>query len=348
MKYSTYTSLDFAQDDNFIRWVKYPTVLSDQFWADYLLQNPGQKEVIREARQLVLAVQFRSYEAPEGKAEEVKQRIDLAYEQWIASRAVPSVRPVRYFFLWKNSPWARGMAATFAGLMLATVGYFFFIRNPEIVHSTDFGQTLTVVLPDSSTVVLNGNSRISYRKRWDQSQPRTVSMKGEAFFSVRHLPDDRRFLVYPSTGVAVEVLGTEFDLLSRENQTQVVLISGKVRLTLGQGADTASVVMAPGERATVDSLRRVAVTRASNPAHYAAWKDNKLIFDQTSMEEIATLLEQTYGYEVVLLDDSLKSRRFRGVFPADDAQVLIQALETYFQIQVNQQGKQITLSSKPR
>jgi hypothetical protein len=69
--YLTFSSEDFACDEDFLRWVKYPErdPYLDTFWQKWLLENPHKKEIIEEARHLILAVIQEKQHFPDGEKE---------------------------------------------------------------------------------------------------------------------------------------------------------------------------------------------------------------------------------------------------------------------------------------
>ena len=96
----------------------------------------------------------------------------------------------------------------------------------------------------------------------------------------------------------VEVLGTEFNVRQRPENTAVLLKSGKVRLNLRNQPDTLN--MSPGELVTLRSQSRRLDKEAVNPEAYTSWTKRRLDFDGTTLRKIARIIEETYGYEVVI------------------------------------------------
>jgi transmembrane sensor len=217
-----------------------------------------------------------------------------------------------------------------------------------IVYQTQYGEIKYLTLPDSSTVSLNGNSSIKYLSQWDASKPREVLLVGEAFFEVTHTINHQKFIVKTANQLDVEVLGTKFTVSDRNGKTRVVLNSGKVQLHIpSSSANSANqLVMKPGELAEYTASQQKVVTRIVKPEVYSSWKDKKLIFDNTSMEEIASILEQTYGFTVTIADEALKTRRFKGSFPVDNIDGLLEALSISFNLDITRSGDQIQFSSK--
>ncbi len=72
------------------------------------------------------------------------------------------------------------------------------------------GQKLDIRLPDGSRIQLNANSTISYPEKF-AGEIREVTLKGEAYFDVTHIPS-RPFIVR-TTYASTQVLGTSFNIL---------------------------------------------------------------------------------------------------------------------------------------
>ncbi|MBT8259993.1 MAG: FecR domain-containing protein [Flavobacteriaceae bacterium] len=117
--------------------------------------------------------------------------------------------------------WAYAAAAS----IIITLGVFYF-NSLESNFQTGFSEQMAVVLPDNSKIQLNANSDLNFRNRnWKDN--RELNLSGEAFFEVEK---GNSFKVITNQGV-VEVLGTEFNVLSRDNYFEVRCKEGKVRVT---------------------------------------------------------------------------------------------------------------------
>lgn len=114
------------------------------------------------------------------------------------------------------------VAAVFVGLLGA---YFYFISDNTVTVNTLAGEKAEVYLPDSSQVMLNALSSISFNKnKWEKD--REVQLEGEAFFDVAH---GSRFDVETAMGV-ITVLGTEFNVKNRRDYFEVICYTGLVQV----------------------------------------------------------------------------------------------------------------------
>lgn len=321
MDYTTFTAEQLATDPFFVRWVRKEDDETIAFWTHWLEQHPEKHGEADLARSLVLTWQPRPVVPPAGAAEEVWARIE--------QDTAPVIR--RPFF---RS--AAGWAAVLAGI---GVLLFFLLNRPAVVEErTLAGQTRTVELPDHSRVVLSGNSSVSYETDWKGDQPRRIRLKGQAYFSVVHQSDNRKFIVETDDQYQVEVLGTTFTVAERNHNLQVVLNTGKVRLH--QPGGRPALEMVPGER--IEVRHQSAVSRKTvNPVTYSDWKERRFVFDNASLGEVAEMLEYTYGYDIVFADSTLKDKKITIHLEEPDPAVLLNVLAQTHDLTIDRLGNRL-------
>jgi ferric-dicitrate binding protein FerR (iron transport regulator) len=239
------------------------------------------------------------------------------------------------------------VAAVFVGLCISSfIGWKTFIGTDRIEYVTAFGETRALVLPDGSQVMLNGNTRLSYNEEWAAQGTREVWLSGEAYFSVQKSPDKAhaRFIVHTEK-LDVEVLGTQFNVSGRKNATQVVLNEGEVKVNPGKSANVPSLIMKPGELVEYSGTRQPIIRKVVNPQIYSSWKFKRMVFEETTMKEIAARIEATYGYRVLFADTDLASRRLTGTIPSDNIDVLLLTLSKLFNLDIRKDQNQLFIKS---
>jgi ferric-dicitrate binding protein FerR (iron transport regulator) len=194
--------------------------------------------------------------------------------------------------------------------------------------------------------MLNSNSRIRYASQWNNSQAREVWLEGEAFFSVVHTQNHQKFLVKTPSAMAIEVLGTQFNVKNRSSETRVVLKSGKVKLQLTGQANSAPIVMAPNESVALTKTATGYTKTKVDAQQYLSWIRHKLIFKNTSIAEIKTLLEETYGLTVTIPDSRLLNEKISGSVPSNNVESLLFALSESFNYQIIRKNNQLYFSEK--
>lgn len=191
---------------------------------------------------------------------------------------------------------------------------------------------------------MNANSSVSYAADWNEDQPREVWLKGEAFLKVlkKGTGGNAKFKVHTEV-LAVEVLGTEFNVNNRRRNTKVVLSSGKVRLKLHKRLEGQSVTMQPGDYVEYAEEKTSIRKKKVDTAFYTAWVDNKLLFDKTSLKDIAVLVKDNYGMQLTFQDEELADKRFTGMVPADDVELLLETLIKLYDLEMVRENGQVVL-----
>ena len=345
MDYSKFQVEDFVSDEYFVKWVKRPNGENKAFWTAWMSKNPESAGRIREAREIVLQLDFKPNLPPEGKFLEVWDKIAKADADNL--RSLPNVLAKTALQDKKRGQNRRLLYGIAASVTLLIVFAFIFIsiRSRTLEISTAFGESRTVFLPDSTKVTLNSNSKISFAPSLLSNGSREVFLQGEAFFSVVHKDNHEKFIVHTGE-LNVEVLGTKFNVNSRRGQTKVILTEGKVRLNMTSNKKHPDVIMAPGEYVAFAKGKLTRKTVDTND--YLEWRNNRLVFVGTSLQDIAQMLEDNYGYEVSFQNDSIRNRKFTGSSSAVEIEELLEKLSRVYDLKVEKNGNKVLLKQNKK
>lgn len=177
---------------------------------------------------------------------------------------------------------------------------------------TQPGTMTTLVLPDSSVVVLNSESVLRYPTFFAANE-RKVSLEGEGYFSVTKDPE-KQFIIHTPGEGEIRVYGTEFNVEAypKDRLVKTTLVSGKVSFTFnGRSEET---LLSPGQKATYDPGKETVTVTKAFVEGAIAWKDGKLIFRDTPFDEILDRLSKQYGVDFILRHKALRQYTFTGTF----------------------------------
>jgi ferric-dicitrate binding protein FerR (iron transport regulator) len=337
---------DFLVANDFATWVRKPTKESNAFWQNWIAENPEHQQRINEMRLMLLMMNYESLDFGQQEEDALWKRINQKTALQVSrmgdkqKKRKENTRP----FFTKNY---MKVAATLTILILVGIVFWFFLQAPQKEYVTGFGETKSIVLPDGSQVILNSNSHIKFVKKWATETDREVFLKGEAFFKVREQGTTKKskFTVH-TDGLDVEVLGTEFNVNSYRKKTKVVLQSGKIKLIQTRSPQKQEVIMKPGEIAQFDVVAKTLKVQQVKTELYTSWKDRKLIFDGTSLRDIAHILEDTYGIKVVLVNKELAERQVTGEIPIKDKELLFKALAMMYNLQIEIRNDSLVISNR--
>jgi ferric-dicitrate binding protein FerR (iron transport regulator) len=194
--------------------------------------------------------------------------------------------------------WAIAIAAS----VVIAFGLFYYL-TAESHFNTGFGQQLAVTLPDRSQVQLNSNSDLDFKSlNWKNN--REINLEGEAFFDVEK---GKSFIVYTEEGV-VEVLGTEFNVISRANYFEVRCQEGKVKVSSKDAND--EVILLPGNAVRIVNNK---LEKWDYNISEPNWLIGESTFQNTPLSQVIISLENQFGITFDASNVNL-SERFTGGF----------------------------------
>ncbi len=199
------------------------------------------------------------------------------------------------------------------------------------------GGEYMVVLSDGSAVFLNAESELTYPVAFSGSK-RKVYLKGEAYFNVRR--DEHKPFVVEVDRLKVEVLGTTFGVRAYpdEQSIQTVLESGKVKVK--GGGD--SVVLVPSYRAIYYKEKATLAMDCVDISLFLGWKDGRLVYDNTSLEDILRDLGRWYAFDVVYDREEIRQLPFSlNIKKHETYTEVLQMLEETGKVQFEQKNNTV-------
>lgn len=180
--------------------------------------------------------------------------------------------------------------------------------------STRQGMVTQFALADGTKVWLNSGSELEFPIRF-AADKREVKLKGEAFFEVTK--NEKQPFRVNANELKVEVLGTSFDVVSFDDDTQseVILVTGKVALSSEDGQIKKEYgTMHSGQRAIYEKEKQKVFTEEVEVGKYIAWRKGNLIFRDDSMEDVVKRLSRWFNVEITINDPEIKNYIYKATF----------------------------------
>ena len=193
------------------------------------------------------------------------------------------------------------IAASF--LVLFSIGISLRLYTTEIYTLTN--ETSNHILPDGSKIELNAATTISYHPYWWKFN-RSVNLEGEAFFKVQK---GEEFNVISSNGTT-QVLGTSFNIYSRNKEYKVYCKSGKVRVI---DNELNEVILQPGQFAETET-NKIQLKNNINPELILAWKSDMFIYKNTPLKKVFKDFETYYGIKIETNLNTISNLSYSGFF----------------------------------
>jgi transmembrane sensor len=188
-------------------------------------------------------------------------------------------------------------ALAFGLVVILVLASELWMRHPSGArYATSRGEHATISLPDSSEVTLNHTSALTVEPSRGE-RARRVTLKGEAFFRVRK--DGSPFLVSTSLGT-IRVLGTEFNVLVRDDRLEVAVISGTVNVSAVRSGRDSGVVVRAGEIALCSGAGFPEPPARIPFPGYPGWMNGRFIFYRASLLTACREIESQFDVTVKL------------------------------------------------
>ena len=223
---------------------------------------------------------------------------------------------------------ALGLALVFA----LPIAYDSLTTETLVTQSTDFQ---TIQLPDGSTITLNAESQIKYKKDFNTDH-RSLTLSGEAYFDVQK--GNTPFTINTNHG-QVTVLGTSFNVRAREDGFEVGVNEGIVKVS----NDAKSVILQKGQMIDVDSQFDEKNLQNVSYGNYPDWMHEKLVCEQTPLSEVCDEIERTFGISFKFANPSLSDITVTGVIDAQDLNTVLSTISLLTQHEFKFDGDTCTI-----
>ncbi|MEP4134946.1 MAG: FecR domain-containing protein, partial [Cyclobacteriaceae bacterium] len=316
--YSDFNLTDFLTDEDFRLWVLSPDENGSKFWNRWIALHPDKESTVLKAREIIASLKFPV--ANDLSEDDRNKTLDLILkgQHSITNDAMQSKVGSTHTLI---SSYKLAIAASVL-TVLSTVFYLSYeqvIGNQSpsdvsavqmIIKKSSFGQKITTRLPDGTVVTLNAGSELQFPDQF-QGDSRNVSLKGEAFFDVKHNPE-KPFLVHTSDD-QVRVLGTSFNIrsYSEDSAVFVSVATGRVAYSIPSGDQ---VILSPNQMATHNLSKNNLHVGEVDYLQSFGWKDKIIYFKSASLDDIIVELERWYGVKIALNGEFGSAGRFTGRF----------------------------------
>ena len=210
-------------------------------------------------------------------------------------QAISQEKPTRIFSLISST--TKIWAAAAVLILGAALGILYYqkLNTPTLLAQSN-AVIETVTLTDGTKVTLRPHSKLYSQSVTDAKQ--TYSLDGEAFFDVTKNVN-RTFSVETDKGM-VSVLGTRFNVNSRDNAMHVFLEQGKVQVQSMQSDSI--LILNPGEAASI-SESAYPTKDIATAEETLDWLNEELIFNEKSVREITNEIAHHFDIQINVSSD---------------------------------------------
>ena len=216
-------------------------------------------------------------------------------------------------------------------LVFVLAGIFakqYFMKTPKHnrdisfhTYSTTDKQIKKILLPDSSVITLNANSKIRVPAVFAKDKRDFILEEGEAFFNVKR--DVSRPFIITALALKIRVLGTSFNINSYKSNRniKVTVTSGKVRVSNGE--EVLKDLIAHQQLAFNKDNGDYKFSTVADD-EFSDWRNGNVVLKDANFEELAQAVQNMYGLKIKCINPNKDKYRYNITLRSDktDEQIL--------------------------
>jgi len=202
-------------------------------------------------------------------------------------------------------------------------------------------KNILVSLPDGSTINLNRNSEVNYRKNFSKSG-RNVKLIGEAYFEIS--PDVSKPFIIDAGNAKVKVVGTSFNVITDNSESAVEVFVETGKVIVSDNSDIRTIQLDPGFVGTMNSKATARILN-TNP-NYLSWKTGLLVYNGQKLDVVFKDLKRVYNMDIVADDPSILENTWTSPIDNQPQETIIRMICVSFNLGYTKDGNAYHLTKK--
>lgn len=206
------------------------------------------------------------------------------------------------------------------------------------------GKKYKVILPDSTQVYLNAESRLCFPSVFGEKK-RCVFLEGEAYFDVKKA-ENWPFIV-ETDRIDVKVTGTRFDIKAYKDDENVyaTLLAGAVEIVPDELCEM-KVALKPSQQYSLNRKSMQQNVKEVDPSLYIAWIDKMFVFRNQRLGDIMKDLTKWYDAEFVFADKTAADIRISGsIERSKNLTKVLNMIKALDKVKIEQQNEKYVVST---
>ncbi|MGB0864143.1 MAG: FecR family protein [Saprospiraceae bacterium] len=229
------------------------------------------------------------------------------------------------------------IAIVIIGLIIGNI----FKNGTEIIQSQN--ELKTVILPDSSILILGKNSEVRFNRKFKKQQ---IRIQGKAHIQVAD--QSIGSLMIDQSLVKIRLKGKEF-YFNDDNKNEIidiVSIDGSARIDLKKMSGQSLFTLEQGDELRFNTDTKLIQTLPTRNQNYLTWKTQQVTFKNQTIAEVITELNNRFGMSIKVNHPDINHCLVNGTFPTEDLSILLQSIANSSNLELNHTSASFILLGK--
>lgn len=234
-------------------------------------------------------------------------------------------------------------------LLVLSFSVFNFFKGPEALYTKEFNTKNKVLsnikLPDNSIISLDSNTILNIK--YYEKTREVELIKGKAFFSVKS-NRQRPFLIN-ANHTNVEVIGTRFEVVNKNNLVDVNVEEGRVKVAKIFNESKKPRILAlleKGQKVSINKYGEIDKLQDISIRNIALWEKGKLIFKQDNLKDVMKEFSKYLDIKVEFETKLSSSYLITGEFEPNKFDNLLKSLPLIHPILIEKNSNKILIKEK--
>lgn len=218
--------------------------------------------------------------------------------------------------------------------------FMFSINEDSKKYINSFGSNYKVVqniqMPDNSKISLDAKSKIDVL--YNSNSREIILKEGKALFDVQS--NKQRPFFVRSDKLIVQVVGTKFEVNKMKDKTEVSVLEGKVKIQHGSKDSTILALLEKGDVLEISKKGKVNKLYKKDTQIIALWKDKKLKFRKTPLNEVINTFSKYVEEKIELKLNTNDTYPITGDFTTEEFNKFLELLPLIYPIKIEKIKKQ--------
>ncbi|GAB3654228.1 FecR domain-containing protein [Echinicola sediminis] len=264
--------------------------------------------------------------------------VNDAWQTFLENREGSSTIPLKNKSLSSAFKIAAAISVFFVATVLLYSNYMqpdnFFLSNLQLESE---GSSTADTLFDGSIITLNKKSQLSFNQSIISSKRKASLTQGEAFFQIAK-NENQPFLLEAGP-VSLRVLGTSFNVKRKASLVEIVLKTGSVQVDFKEETR----IISPGQMLSINTQTdSIALTLAKDNL-YDYYVGEFFKAEQTPLWRIVEILNEAYGANITILNNSLRNLPLTTTFRNDSLENNLEVLKATFGLNIIREPDRILI-----
>jgi transmembrane sensor len=216
-------------------------------------------------------------------------------------------------------------------------------QNAELTYRTGTNEIKKVVLPDGNEVWLNRNTQLIYSN--NKLNHCEIKIEGEVWFTINSENCQDYQIIAANTKIFLKT--GNFNLKAVPNSENVIITVEKGEVSVCDSSSNGlSMLIKKGDCCKVHKSSKLVSSGQNEDNNYLAWKTHKIVFNDTPMYTVVSVLSEIYNTKIEINNESIENCKITSTIENQSLDKIMDKINSLVKTEIVRLNNQYILIGK--